>query len=827
MWRLLDDLEALEAMNVHFSRLHDLSELYAWRQSNSDHLVPHYFFSNSIDENEFSLHITINTNTKRDMRHQALVMWDAHRIMDPQGKYSLILKNENSIFKHDNSNRIYISMDDLENRTLRAVYESKTRNWWCEINVPPETNSDTEFRHWEMLYEWMERAIPVLESKVPNTPPAQITWKTVFESLDYEQLENIACPKIDDLEGLITTNVDHAHNLITLIIPLEFMAAFRLPENNAEKSIVKKFICGVLILAEISEIDCQSKIILDTIIPNTEARKLHYFTANSFRDHIKHLLSKPILIKESDDDAVKIGLGWRVRSRSEGHQIQGKTQCTHYLNKLVEDTESRICDILHHFNRRILITILLENIESISSERERWYRTSRAILGLYNNKDDIFLKIAKEDYKNNGAELASRILVEIGLCECPLTGGKKPGLLDIARLQAFAMMIYYLGGWSDAIHRGAIEPYIQISPLGDVQVNPNFMDSVIVPFGQAGSDLRIKSSAQTYENNYQKIKAVPSVADVFENDFLQAWNEEIGESLDNTRIFLDTTENIAFQQSKIVIQCNYTELLSAITANSSLAASSAKIIIDAFTLAPRNRWKDIPQGFKDSDRQPWRFRRRLSLIRRPLIQIDQGTNPTIICSPGLARQSILDYVLRNYYECSFPEFQVKSKPMLKLFGKTKHHRGIRFNSEVERRLKELGWEAISEIKITHLLGNSFERNYGDVDVLAWNSSKRRVIMVECKDLQYHKTLGEIAEQLSDFKGETNDDGKPDLLKKHIERIELAQQHEDRVSKFVKMPLPLSIEGLLVFKNPVPMQFAWDNMKEKISLCLYDELGSLL
>jgi len=828
LWRLLDDLDALDAMNIHFSSLHDLLDLYAWRQHNSGYLVPHNFIPDTNDhENDLNLHIMLDISIKRDLRHQVLVMLDAHRIMNPQGRYPFIRKKGKSIFEHDNVNRTYISMDDLNNRTLRAVYLSSKRNWWCEINVPPETNRGSEYQHWEMLYEWMERAIPVLESEVSNIPSPQITWKTVFKSLDDEQLEKIASPKIEDLEELITTSVDHAHNLVTVIIPLEFMTAFRLPENHAEKIIIKNFICGILILAENSEIDCKSKKILDTIVPNTESRKLHYFTANSFRDYIKEFLPKPILMEESDDDAVKIGLGWRVRSRSDGNVIQGIIQCTRYLNRLVEDTESRICDTLHHFNRRIMIPILLENIESIASDRERWHRSSHALLGLYNDKDDVLLKIANQDHKNNGAELASRILVEIGLCECPLADGMKPGLLDIARLQALAMMIFYLGGWSDAIHRGAIEPHIEITPLGDVQVNPNFMDSVIVPFGQVGSDLRIKDSVQTYEKNYQQIKAVPSVADVFENDFLHAWNEEIGESLDNTRIFLDTIESITFQQSKIIIQCNHTELLSAITANSSLAASTAKNILDAFTLAPRNRWKDIPQNYKDSDRQPWRFRRRLSLIRRPFIQIDQGTNPTIICSPGLARQSIIDYVLRNYYECSFPEFQVKSKSMLKLFGRTKHNRGIRFNSEVKSRLKELGWEAISEVNMTHLLGMNFKRNYGDVDVLAWNHLKQRAIMIECKDLQFHKTLGEIAEQLSDFKGETKEDGKPDLLKKHIDRIELAQQFKDRVSKFVKIPLPLSIEGLLVFKNPVPMQFAWDNMKERILLCLFDELGSLL
>jgi hypothetical protein len=33
-------------------------------------------------------------------------------------------------------------------------------------------------------------------------------------------------------------------------------------------------------------------------------------------------------------------------------------------------------------------------------------------------------------------------------------------------------------------------------------------------------------------------------------------------------------------------------------------------------------------------------------------------------------------------------------------------------------------------------------------------------------------------------------------------------------------------GHLVFKNPVPMQFAWDKMASKIKLSLFDQLEKL-
>jgi hypothetical protein len=54
---------------------------------------------------------------------------------------------------------------------------------------------------------------------------------------------------------------------------------------------------------------------------------------------------------------------------------------------------------------------------------------------------------------------------------------------------------------------------------------------------------------------------------------------------------------------------------------------------------------------------------------------------------------------------------------------------------------------------------------------------RRVLLIECKDVQYRKTLGEVAEQLADFRSEMRSDGKPDLLKKHLNRVEVLTKRE--------------------------------------------------
>lgn len=164
--------------------------------------------------------------------------------------------------------------------------------------------------------------------------------------------------------------------------------------------------------------------------------------------------------------------------------------------------------------------------------------------------------------------------------------------------------------------------------------------------------------------------------------------------------------------------------------------------------------------------------------------------------------------------------------MCKWIGHANNTQRSEFNRETAGRMRDLGWQAEHEIKLTKIFGRSLDRNYGDIDVLAWSADTGRVLIMECKDLQYLKTIGEVAEQLSDFQGHVRADGKPDHLKRHLNRLELLENDEQAVSKALRLVAPIKIEGHVVFKHPVPMKFAWERAASKVRLTLFEELETL-
>ena len=65
------------------------------------------------------------------------------------------------------------------------------------------------------------------------------------------------------------------------------------------------------------------------------------------------------------------------------------------------------------------------------------------------------------------------------------------------------------------------------------------------------------------------------------------------------------------------------------------------------------------------------------------------------------------------------------------------------------------------------------------------------------------------------------------FRKHLNRIDVLQTHKEIVAKALKLQKPPQLEGHLVFKNPVPMQFMWREWKDKeLKLSLFSELDSI-
>ena len=103
--------------------------------------------------------------------------------------------------------------------------------------------------------------------------------------------------------------------------------------------------------------------------------------------------------------------------------------------------------------------------------------------------------------------------------------------------------------------------------------------------------------------------------DQLDPEFAAAWEEQFGATVDETRILIDFVEDLGIKSGKAVIEAPREAFTNLSIEGRVLREPAASRVVDELTFYPRARWRHKPEGFEDKDRFPWRYRRRLSVLR--------------------------------------------------------------------------------------------------------------------------------------------------------------------------------------------------------------------
>jgi len=744
LWRLLDAQEALERQGVELMNVNGVLNLVAWSRHLKGHLVPHGELPSTPDGHGPTM-IIVQQNMLRDLRRQVTADWSPRRVPDVDGRFVQVRKINKSLFEEDGRAPLFGSEEDLLKGELRGVYLAPNHPWWVGIGAPDGAPSGSIFQHWEMLCGWIGRAAPVLDKAYPGLPPGPILFQFDFEELAGDAIGPVRAKNGNELPTLLTIEAEPGSPKVRVIVASGYGHGFSQAENIAELGLVEAIVRGAERAAGESSDAAKRATLLHEICPDSEARHIHRLEARSFRDYAhSEIDDAPLLIDQMDDATYRVGLGWRVRPRSESGEFSGLTACTAVLNDVVRVVLDDMCEVLRSLNRTSFVKAILGNHERAVYDRDHWNRTTRAVLALHNDKEAALRTIIVHHGRLNACSTACRILLEAAICECPISGGSVPGQLDLSRLMALSMLAYYYGGWSDAIHWGAAEPRVRITPLGDVHMDHTFMDAVYEPFGRSVAEVDVDRARGSYDALYRAEVPRRSVVDIFESKFLDAWKAEFGVALDGVVAFLSLLERAFVEPPRPVSELTRSALSKMFATAANVSLQTATEALALFTLVPRPAWRTTSLPFVEKDWYPWRFRRRLSVLRRPFIQTDSAEDPAIVFAPGLVGDSLRTIVIR-FESGEVPPSQAVSSAMKKWIGHANNIQRTEFNSSVSARMEELGWRTRKEVTLTSLLRRPLDRNYGDIDVLAWRPDLGRVLAIECKDLQINKTLGEVAE----------------------------------------------------------------------------------
>ena len=753
------------------------------------------------------------------LRHEAAENWDRQVMRDTAGRWRQISKNGLPLFDEDLKAPTYIELEP----PVRGLFITGKRSWWWRL-VNNSADPSAKYQRWRTLEAWMRRAAPVLDVAFPTLGPGPVEWVATFDAeLSSAQPDSLAID-FQAARATLSASADLGRREARTSATETFERAFAVVDNIAERALVECLVLAVARLAgrtvEASEVEA----LVGQIVPDPRARQTHAFRNPTFRDFVRgSLTSGVITISREADASLRIGLGWEVLAPGDPPIIEGKEANLTFLRRLVTWIEDDLVALLRLLDRRSLVSALVANHELAAIELDDFKRTSAAILAFHHDKAATLRSLGVQEATLNVVALTCRILLEVVVCEAPLAGGRRPGALDLERLMGLMSMIFHFGGDSDAIRWDVMRPFTRVTPLGDVHAYRDFETDIFEPYGQRNADLRFEDAAASYAENVEAAASERTTGSGPEATFLRALEDTLGAPAEAFEVLTVVLTNHLLDAGQAYLIMSRSRIIE-LVAGAGLAKDAAERAVDTFTFLNRAAWRSLPDGYPDAERQPWRFRRQLSVLRQPLLKIDNEDDPSVLVAPGLIRQA-WEYTYRNLYRGDFHDRHL-SKSMISWKNKMGDKRGKAFARDVQARLKAAGWETDLEVAMTKLLDMGLDRDYGDVDVLAWRPEDGRVLLIECKDVQYRKTFGEIAEQLAEFRGEINDRGKRDYLLKHLDRIELARAHLSAVAKFVSMPGLAAVETHLVFRNPVPMKFALENLRQRVETHIFSELDDI-
>ncbi|MGV3663520.1 MAG: hypothetical protein ACO1TE_25345 [Prosthecobacter sp.] len=752
--------------------------------------------------------IVLDCGFARSIRVLARQKRDEHCLPSPSGGgwTRIVRHNSTAFFPEDKNAPIYAAFDEARARLVGCAVHGHTV-WWIVAPPRPERPEllGLLFQLWDCTLNWANHLIPVLQRVWP-----ELCGLTVEVCLDLPDFARWSYGRLGFQllpDAKIRTAISLEYKRVTITIPEGFLQSFNVPQNVAEQNLVTAMCEGAAQLLGISPTSEEIQRLTSKIVRNEDARYFHIVNTHE----IEQVLGSqerpcPLFFVEEDMTLCQLGLADLAGRPSQGNVFRGTEECRQFLQDTVTKIWERIETRLRAFDRTSVIFGCFRALDEVVRDEAHWNLTTRSLFALHDDEDDTKGVLRHRRSQRSAANLGNRLLIETAQYACTNAGAVLFNAADHGSLLAEITLLIQFAYHRDAIAFGFLKPEVTVHPNGEIEVDERFYSQLFNRYLGQRSDVESNYAKESYKDYFNQVEPFSQKQsddlDVKMAKFDEVFLPEFGFSSSKLVMLCDVFRKFALESKSSAGILSEAEILPLLCRGCDFAEHEAFAFLDRLALPIRAGWdKDLPSNCKKDDVYPWKFRRNLSLLVRPLVQISQTPRSWVISSTFLDKS--ISYLCGNIEKGRLPERCFRSEQMRKHIGRQVDRRGHAFAEKVHQVFLDSGFSSHLEVEMSKL-GAQKKDGLGDVDVLAWDRNDGRVFVVECKRLQPVLTAREIIQRLEDFRG---DKKAKDSLGRHLRRVDWLMLNQECVSQFVGMSKEvIQVIPLLVTSDLVPMRF---------------------
>lgn len=810
LWYLGIQQKMATEANVELMNLSGLLNLYAfWKQSHFS-LLP----SGMDPKNPHNM-MLVGGECSQPVNAELKNTSDRHCLWHPLDKEWVQLRRKGiGLNPNLNVNRVYGDYKAVSRGLLRGCVALGDSAWWVEAARPKNPDSfDLVYRLWDCVTSWCERIILSLATDYTEWIPGSVVINLDLKGIEHWDLQSI--PENMEEKTALFCGVDKAEAKLHLTIEEQFLTKFNQPDNAAEREIVSVLIgalvrlCGCQVSS--AEIDqCMWKVVKDE-----RSRFFHVLRASTLESSLGKGKAEPLIIPDEELARIGIGLAHTV-DKSPPECITDRDEVRKFLDRIVVGIQACLSAKLKEFSLLSIVSHSFQQLDELSRDGTLWSLSTRALLSLEDHAEWLKEHLRVTNGRSTLTEISNRALIETAVYSCDSSSREVISQTEHLSMLAEIATMIQIAGYRDAVANGLVDAEIKIHPNGQVEYDDDFQQKVMQPYLTSRLDDRIRWDAESYETNWVDLDSEAYVEDVSQDVVLfeQAFLAEFGFAHETLDKLLEVFSEFAVRMGEGGGTLDDALLRQLLKNGIGLSDEQVEVFLDRFVLRIRPVWnKDLPDGCEPNDVLPWRFFRALSILVRPIVEVDQSPSVYAISATHLHRWRY--YFTNTLLEGYLPERMFNSEEMRSYLGGLAKRKGGRFEKNVAEEMEKRLPQAQDGVKMRGL-GKADADPSDDVDVVAWDEETEVVFLVECKHLKPTLTVAQVIKQLENFRGDqTNSE---DSLAKHLRRIRWLKSNPEGVSRLTGIsPDNILWVPLLVTSGRVPMSFldAIDYPKEQV------------